>query len=61
MAKCRDQARVSTAEEPCISVITTPITGSNTAYVIRRVNPHHGGFLGDNLTLENPINSSIFY
>jgi len=60
-AKLRAQARVPTAEEPCVSVITTPISGSSTAHVMKGVNPHHGGFLGDSFTPETPINSSVCY
>ena len=59
--KCRAQACISTGKEPCISVITTIITGLSTAHVMRRVNPHHGGFLGDSFTPETPINSSVCY
>ena len=55
MAKHRAQARVSTKNEPCVLVITTPITGSSTAHVMRGVNPHYGGFLGE-ITPEAPIN-----
>ena len=61
MAKRRAQARVSTANDPCISVITTSITRSSTAYVIRGVNPHYRGVLGDNFTPKTPINNSICY
>jgi len=59
MTKYRAQARVPTGEEPCVSVITTPIAGSSTIHVMRGVNPHYGGFLGDHFTPENPINSSV--
>jgi len=55
MAKRRAQAHVLTANEPCISVITTPITGLSTAHVMRGVNPHHEEFLGDSFTHETPI------
>ena len=55
MGKRRAQVCVSTAEEPCISVITTPNTGSSIAHVMRGVNPHYGGFLGDNFTPKTPI------
>ena len=57
MAKRRAQAHVSTAEEPCFSVITALITGSSTTHVMRRVNPHYKGFLGNNFTPRTPINS----
>ena len=40
--------------EPCVSVITVLITGSITAYVMRGVNPHYGGFLGDSFTPRTP-------
>ena len=60
-AKHRAQARVSTGEEHCVSVITTPITRSSIAHVMRKVNPHHWGFLGDSFTLETPVNSSVNY
>ena len=40
--------RISTANEPCILVITTLITGLSIAHVMRGVNPHYGGILGDN-------------
>jgi len=46
------EARVSTAEEPYVSVITALITGSITAHVMRRVNLHYGGLLGDNFFLK---------
>ena len=46
----RLEARVSTTEELCVLVITALITGSITAHVIRGVNPHYGGFLGDSST-----------
>ena len=39
MAKCGAQARVSTVEEPCVSVITALITGSITAHVMRELTP----------------------
>ena len=55
------EARVSTAEEIRVSVITVLITGSVTAYVMRGVNPHYGGFLGDNFIPETSINSSACY
>ena len=55
------EARVLTAEKPCVSVITALIIGSITNHVIRRVNPDYGGFLGDSFTPETPINSSVFY
>ena len=42
------EARFSTAEEPCVSVITVLITGSITD---EGVNPHYGVFLGDTFTL----------
>jgi len=57
MAKRRAQARVSAANEPCVSVITTPITGSSTTHVMREVNLHYGGFLVEGFTPETPINS----
>jgi len=59
--KRRLEARVLTTEKLCVSVITALITGSITAYVIRRVNPHYGGFLGYSLTPEIPINGSVCY
>jgi len=34
---------------------------SSTAHVMKRVNPHYGGFLGDTFTPETSINSSVFY
>ena len=37
MAKCRAQGHVSTVNEPCVSVITTLITGSITDHVMRGV------------------------
>ena len=61
MAKREAQARVSTTSELRVLVITALITGSVTAHVIRGVNPHYGGFLGDNFTPQIPINSSVFY
>jgi len=61
MAKRRAQAHVPITEEPCVSVITTPITGSSTAHVMRGVSPHHGGFLRDSFIPETPINSSVCY
>jgi len=61
MAKRGAQGRVSTGEEPCISVITTPITESSTAHVMRGVNFRYGEFLGDSFTPETPINSSVYY
>jgi len=61
MAKCRVQACVLTVEEPGVSVITTPITGSSTAHIMRGVRPHYGGFLGDNFIPKTPINSSVCY
>ena len=60
-AKCRAQARVPTGDESCVSVITTPITGSSTANVMRGVNPHYGGFLADSFILETSINSLVCY
>ena len=39
IAKRRAQAYISVAEEPCVSVITTPVTGSSTAHIMREVNP----------------------
>jgi len=35
----RPEARVSTTEEPCVSIITALITGSITAHVIRELTP----------------------
>ena len=35
----RPEARVSTTEEPCVSVITALINGSITAYVMRELTP----------------------
>ena len=35
----RPEARVSTTEEPCVSVITVLITGSITAHVMRELTP----------------------
>jgi len=61
MAKHRAQTRVSTVEESCVSVMTTPITGSSTAHVMRGVNPHYREFLGDSFTPRTPINSSVCY
>ena len=61
MAKRRAQGRVPTIEEPCVSVITTPITGPSTARVMRIVNLYYGGFLGDNFTPKTPINISVCY
>ena len=52
MAKRRAQARISTAKDSGVSVITTPVIGSSTAHVMRGVNPHYGGFLGDSFTLK---------
>ena len=46
----RLKARVSTTEKPCVSVITTLITRSIIAHVMRGVNPHRGGFSGDSFT-----------
>jgi len=57
----RLEARVSTTEEPYISVITALITGSITVHVIRELTPHYGGFLGDSSTPETPVNSSVCY
>ena len=57
----RLKARVLTTEKLCISVITVFITGSITAHIRRRVNPYYGRILGDNFTLETPINSSVCY
>ena len=57
MAKGWAQALVSTASEPCVSIVTIPITGSITAHVKWGVNPHYREILGDNFTLEPPINS----
>jgi len=59
MVKRRAQARVPTEEEPCISVITAPITGSSTTHVMRGVNPHHGGFLWGSFIPKTPINSLV--
>ena len=53
--------RVSTVEAPCIAVITALITGSITAHVMRRVNPHRGGLLGDSFTPKTPIDSPVCY
>jgi len=61
MAKRRAQACVSATNELCVSVITTPITQSSTAHVMRGVNPHYGGFLGDDFTPETSRNSSVCY
>ena len=61
MAKRGVQARVTTARELRVSVVTALITRSVTAHVIRRVNPNYGGFFGDNFTPETPINSSVCY
>ena len=61
MVKCRAQALISTANEPCVSVITALITESSAAHVMRGVNPHYGRFLGDSFTPETPINSSVCY
>ena len=55
----RLEARVPTTEK--LWVITALLAGSITAHVMRRVNPHYGGFLGDNFTPETPINSSVCY
>ena len=55
------QARVSVANEPCVPVITTPITVSSTTHVMRGVNPHYEGFLGDSFIPKTPINSSVCY
>ena len=54
MAKQGAQARVSTASEHCVSVVTALITGSITAHVMRGVNPHYGGLLGDGFTPRTP-------
>ena len=48
----RLEARVPTTEKLCVSVITVLITGSITAHVMRGVNPHYGGFLGDSFSLK---------
>jgi len=48
----RLEARVLTTGKPCVSVITALITGSITAHVMRGVNPHYRGFLGDSFTPE---------
>jgi len=48
-------------KEPYISVITALITGSITVHVMREVNPHCGGFSGDNFTPKTLINSSVCY
>jgi len=57
----RLEARVLTTEKLCITVITVLISGSITAHVMRRVNPHYGRFLGNSFTSETPINSSVCY
>jgi len=54
MAKRRAEARVSTENESCVLAITALITGSITFHVIREVNPHYGGFLGDIFTRRTP-------
>jgi len=54
MAKRRAKARISTANELCVSIETALITGSIIAYVMRGVNPHYGGFLGDSFTPRTP-------
>jgi len=51
----------SDTEKLCVSVITALITGSITAHVMRGVNPHYGGLLGDSFTAETPINNSVCY
>jgi len=57
----RLEARVSTTEKSYVSVITALIIGSITAHIMRGVNPHYGGFLGDSFTSKTPINSSVCY
>ena len=58
---CGPRALLDTGFEPCVSVITDLITGSITAHVMRKVNPHYEGFLGDSFTPETPINSLVCY
>jgi len=53
------KARISTATELCVSVVTALIIGSITAHIMRGVNPHHGGFLGENFI--PTINRSVCY
>jgi len=53
------KARVLTTEKLCVSVITALITGSITVHVMRGVNPHHWGFLGDSFIPETLINSLV--
>ena len=48
-------------EELRVLVVTALIIGLITAHVMRGVNPHHGGVLGDNFTPKTPINSSVCY
>jgi len=57
----RLEAHFSTAEKTYVSIITALITGSITAHVMRGVNPHYGGFLGDSFTPKTPINSLVCY
>ena len=61
MAKRRLKARVSTTEEPCVSVITVLITGSITAHVMRELTPLWSIFRGQFYPPETPINSSVRY
>ena len=61
MAKCETQARISTASELRVSVVTALITGSVTSHVMRGVNPHYGGSLGDSFTLKTLINNLVCY
>jgi len=61
MAKHGAQSHVLSASELRVSVVTALITGSVTAHVMRGVNTHYGGFLGDSFTPETPINSSACY
>ena len=59
MVKRKAQARVSTASEFCVSVITALMTRSITVYVMRGVNSHYGGFLVDSFTPETLINAKV--
>ena len=54
------EVRVSTASELRVPVVTALITRLTTAHVMRGVNSHYGGFLGDIFTPDTIINSSVF-
>ena len=61
MLKCEARSPHFNCREALVSLLTALITGSITAHVMRGVNPHYRGFLGDSFIPETLINSLVCY